>query len=217
METVLPDLYASAPQPLPFAPSQGIRAFLLRRDAGSLLVYSAPTMAAEAEAVDAIGGVSRVYLNHWHEAAFGDGAGVAAALGAPLVIHAADAAAAARSAPVGDTFAGGARIGDDVELIPIPGHTPGATAILWDGGGRRVLFTGDSVYLDGGEWVAAVLESSDRDAYVESLERLRELDFDLLVPWAASAGNAYVAETDRADTRRRIDTILARVRRGEDR
>ena len=48
--------------------------------------------------------------------------------------------------------------GDDFEVIPIPGHTSGATAYLWDGGGHRCLFTGDTLYLREGEWVAAVLE-----------------------------------------------------------
>ncbi len=34
METAIPGLYASAPEPLPCAPSLEIRAFLLRRDQG---------------------------------------------------------------------------------------------------------------------------------------------------------------------------------------
>ena len=58
----------------------------------------------------------------------------------------------------------------------------GATAFLWDTGEHRVLFTGDTIYLDEGEWVEALLESSDRAAYIESLELMRELDFDVLVP-----------------------------------
>jgi glyoxylase-like metal-dependent hydrolase (beta-lactamase superfamily II) len=196
MEPVIPDLYASDPEPLPFAPSHSMRAFLLRRVAGNLLIYSAPTV--DAARVHALGGVSSILLNHWHEAEFGGGEQVAAALGAPLTGE--------RAAPLEPH-------GDDVQVIPIPGHTPGATAFLWNG----VLFTGDSVSLDGGEWVAAVLESSDRDAYVESLERLRDLEFDLLAPWVATAGGPFAVETDGADARRRIDAILARVRRGEDR
>jgi glyoxylase-like metal-dependent hydrolase (beta-lactamase superfamily II) len=196
MEPVTPDLLASDPAPLPFAPAQGMRAFLLRRDGGNLLVYSTP--AVDADAVAAEGGVSRILLNHWHEAEFGGGDDVSAALGAPL--------AGERAAPIDG-------VGDDVEVIPIPGHTPGATAFLW----RGALFTGDSVYVDGGEWVAAVLESSDRAAYLASLERLRELDFELLVPWVAGLGEPPAVRTDRADARKRIDAIIARVRRGEDR
>ena len=59
--------------------------------------------------------------------------------------------------------------------------------------------------------------SSDRDAYIESLEIIRGLDFDLLVPWAASAGEPYHAVTSRADAQRRIDAIIERLRRGENR
>jgi hypothetical protein len=36
------------------------------------------------------------------------------------------------------------------------------------------------------------------------------------VPWAATGGHPFYAETDKADARRRIDAILERVRRGED-
>jgi hypothetical protein len=59
-----------------------------------------------------------------------------------------------------------------------------------------------------------VLESSDRGLYIESLERIRELDFDVLVPWVASGGSPFYASTDRANSRRRIDQILDRLWRG---
>ena len=202
-DTPFRQLHASEPEPLPFAPATQIRAFMLERDAGNLLIYAAPAIAA-------LGDVTRQYLNHWHEAAFGRGRA-----DAPLAVHEADRAATEKSGPVDETFAGRAVIDGDFELIPIPGHTPGATAFLWRGGEQRVLFTGDSIYLRNGEWVAAVLESSDRDAYIESLELIRGLEFDVLLPWAAS-GEAYSATTSPADTRRRIDAIIERLRRGED-
>jgi glyoxylase-like metal-dependent hydrolase (beta-lactamase superfamily II) len=117
---------------------------------------------------------------------------------------------------VAETFSSRHLEGDDFEVIPIPGHTRGATAYLWDSGEHRCLFTGDSLYLREGEWVAAVLESSDRAAYIGSLELIKELEFDMLVPWAATAGQPFHAITDKANTRRRIDAILERVRRGDD-
>jgi glyoxylase-like metal-dependent hydrolase (beta-lactamase superfamily II) len=104
---------------------------------------------------------------------------------------------------------------DDFEVIPTPGHTSGATAYLWDSGEHRLLFTGDTIYLNEGEWVAAVLASSDRGLYIESLELIRELDFDVLVPWAATRGRPFYAHTDQADSRRRIDAMLERIWRGE--
>jgi glyoxylase-like metal-dependent hydrolase (beta-lactamase superfamily II) len=99
-------------------------------------------------------------------------------------------------------------------VIPTPGHTNGATTFLWDSGEHRFLFTGDTVYLKDGEWVAAVLESSDRDPYIASLDLIRELDFDVLVPWAAFGGQAHHALTDQTDAARRIDAMLQRVRLG---
>jgi glyoxylase-like metal-dependent hydrolase (beta-lactamase superfamily II) len=216
IEAVLPGLYASAPEPLPFAPSLDIRAFLLRRPRGNLLVYSSPSVAADAEAFKALGGISRHYLNHRHEAGFGPER-VAAAFGAPLFVHENERRSVAAAAHVRGTFSRRHLLDDDFEVIPTPGHTSGATAFLWDNGGNRVLFTGDTIYLDGGEWVAAVLESSDRDRYVESLELIRELDFDVLVPWAATGGDPFHAVTSRADARRRIGAIVERVRRGGER
>jgi len=209
-ETTIHGLYASAPQELPFAPGVGIRAFVLRRDLGNLLIYS--VAAPVFDAGEELGKISRHYLGHSHEAMFATELPTA-----PLFVHENERDSVAGKLHVRGTFSRGHMLDDDFEVIPIPGHTPGATAYLWDSGGHRMLFTGDSLYLDEGEWVAAVLDSSDRDSYVESLELLRELDFDVLVPWAATAGQPYFAITDSEDAGRRIGAILERVRAGEDR
>jgi glyoxylase-like metal-dependent hydrolase (beta-lactamase superfamily II) len=196
-------LRASAPQPLPFAPSLHVRAFLLERERGDVLVYSAETL-------EDPGRVSRWYLNHGHEAMF-----LPESIDAPLFVHEADREAVEAKTHVRAAFSRRFTLDDDFEAIPIPGHTPGATAYLWDSGRHRFLFTGDTIYLDGGEWVAALLGSSDRAAYVDSLALLRELDFDVLVPWAASAGRPWYATTSRSDARRRIDAIVERLLDGE--
>jgi hypothetical protein len=73
---------------------------------------------------------------------------------------------------------------------------------------------GDTIFLRDGEWVAAVLDSSDRSAYLDSLALIRELDFDVLVPWAAPAGDLPYSVTSRAEARRRIDALIERVRAG---
>lgn len=206
MEPVIPDLYASAPRPLPFAPSLAMRTFLCRRDEGNVLVHASGELDAEAGAIERLGGASRLYLNHGHEAEF-----IPAADRPRTLIHEADREEAARAAGTLETFSERHLLGADFEVIPTPGHTPGATAYLWDSGEHRVLFTGDTIYVREGEWVAAVLESSDREAYGASLEVIRELDFDLLVPWITTYGQAHHVATDRADARRRIDAILERL------
>ena len=211
METTVSGLYASPPEPLPFAPSLHIRAFVLRRDQGNVLIYSVPSLEADHPAIEDLGGVSRQYLNHRHEAGF-----LPARVAAPLFVHEADRGAVERKAHVRGAFSRRHVLDGDLEVIPTPGHTPGATAYLWDSGEHRFLFTGDTILIDEGEWVAAVLDSSDRALYIDSLELMRGLDFDVLVPWAATGGEPYFAVTSRADTRRRIDAILDRVRRGDD-
>jgi glyoxylase-like metal-dependent hydrolase (beta-lactamase superfamily II) len=200
----IPGLEPLGQQPLPFAPSLEIRAFVLERERGNLLVYSTSELGDP-------GDISRWYLNHGHEAMF-----ISDSVTAPLFVHERDRPAVEPRAHVRAAFSRRHILDDDFEVIPTPGHTPGATAYLWDSGEHRFLFTGDTVFLRGGEWVAAVLGSSDRAAYLDSLDLIRELDFDVLVPWAASAGEPYHAVTSRADARRRIDAIAKRVRAGGD-
>jgi hypothetical protein len=207
----LPGPYASAPQQLPFDSSLEIRAFLLQRAHGNLLIYSIDKLASDASAVRELGGISRWYLNHWHEAMVASGR-----ITAPLYCHENDRESVAEKRPVHETFASRHVLDDDFEVIPTPGHTRGATAFLWASGGHRFLFTSDTIYLREDEWVATVLGESDRKSYIASLELIRDLDFDVLVPWAATRGQPCYAATDKSDARRRIGAILDRVRRGED-
>jgi glyoxylase-like metal-dependent hydrolase (beta-lactamase superfamily II) len=212
METGIEGLYASAPQQLPFARSLDIRAFLLRRDQGNVLIYSVGGLESHAAAIEELGGIERHYLNHGHEAMF-----PSAWVTAPLFVHERDRDAAAEAYEVRGTFSKRHDLDGDLEVIPTPGHTGGATAYLWDTSSHRLLFTGDTIYLDEGGWVAAVLSSSDRAAYLESLELIRDLDFDVLVPWAATGGQDFYAATNPAEARQRIDRIIERVQSGADR
>jgi len=209
MDTFLPHLHATSPAGLSFAPSLAVRSYVLERDAGNLLVYGAATSDDDAVAIERLGGVTRQYLNHGHEAMFEP-------IGAPLYVHEADAPAVRERHRVTATFSDRSMLDADFELIPTPGHTPGATAFLWDSGEHRCLFTGDTIYLRDGEWVDGLdVRGSDRDAYVATLELIRELDFDVLVPWAATASGPAYAMTYAAGTARRIDAILDRMSRGE--
>lgn len=211
--TQISKLHASTPQILPFGEAIAARAFLLEREAGNLLIYSNGELERDAEAFRSLGGIERQYLNHWHESLFGglEGAGVEA----PLFVHREDSPQTAKRLHVRGAFSKRHFLDDDFEVIPVPGHTPGATAYLWDTGEHRLLFTGDTLYLSNGEWAAAVLDTSDRGSYLESLELLRGLDFDVLVPWVASAGHAPYMMLDDGESAERIGTVIERVRRGK--
>jgi hypothetical protein len=214
MKEVLRGLYASPPEPLPFGPKLDARAFLLRRPRGNLVLYRAATVEGERQALLELGGVSRQYLNHRHEAApVCDW--VAATFDAPVHCHEADAPGVREICTVGGTFSARQLLDDDFEIIPIPGHTPGATAYLWDTGEHRLLFAGDSLQPRAEGWIAVVLGGAHRDRYVESLELIRTLDFDVVVPWVASAGQPFYTPVGRAEIERQLDAVLARIRRGE--
>ena len=216
MNTVISGLYAAEPEPLGFGPSLEIRAFLLQREGGNLLVYRSTALEKDVETVNSLGGISRQYLNHHHEASPACD-WVANTFGAPLHVHEDDAAAAAEICNVDATFSERHKLDEDFEIIPIPGHTSGATAFLWDSRQHRVLFTGDTIFFGQDKWRAAVLDGvSDRERYIGSLELIRSLDFDLIVPGIASAGHPYYSFTDHAGATQQIDAILERLRRGED-
>ena len=211
MQMLMPRLWATEAQPLPFDTSVAVRRFFLEREAGHMLVYGAGTPLADVQEIEDRGGVVRRYLNHRHETAFGCGR-----INAPLVVHANERDAVERTCDVAAAFSRRHKPADDLEVIPTPGHTSGATSFLWDSGEHRLLFTGDTVYLRDGEWVAALLGSSDREAYATSLELIRDLDFDVLVPWAATRGDDPYSVVSNAEARRRIDGILTRLRAGLD-
>jgi glyoxylase-like metal-dependent hydrolase (beta-lactamase superfamily II) len=215
MDAVVPGLYASPPEPLPFGPSLEIRAFLCQRDGGNLLIYRAATLEHELDAISELGGISRQYLNHRHEAApVCDW--VAQTFSAPLHCHAEEAPAVSETCNVDETFSARHHLDDDFEIIPTPGHTSGATAFLWDSAEHRCLFTADTIFIREGQWVAVLLDGiSNRERYIESLELIRGLDFDLLVPSFGTAGQEHCAFVDRTEAERRIDAIVDRVRGGE--
>ena len=67
-----------------------------------------------------------------------------------------------------------------VEVIPTPGHRPGAVSYLVDVGGRRCLFAGDSIYHSGDEWMCPV-SKRNRKTLLATLDMLDGIDFDIVL------------------------------------
>jgi len=212
LEQPIEGLWATPGSPLPFDPRVSIRAFLLEREEGNVIVYNAPGLGTAAAEIRDRGGASKLLINHGHEGMFGP-----PPIDAPVFVHERDRAGLGGAIPVAGTFSRREMIGADLEVIPIPGHTPGGAAYLWDSGAHRFLFTGDSVWLDHGEWSAVVLDAGARQDYVDSLALMRELDFDVLVPWGATQDEPYLAVVSRSEARERLGAIVERVEAGGDR
>jgi glyoxylase-like metal-dependent hydrolase (beta-lactamase superfamily II) len=197
-------LLASPPASLSFTRTLKIHAFRLVRPGGDLLVYAAGGWPGAGDRA------VRRYLGHWHEAAEGGEPDAT-----PVWIHAADADEARRHRDVAETFDGPIADGDDFQAIPMPGHTPGSTAFLWDTGAHRVLFTADTIYpRDDGVWRAAVLDTSDRAAVAASLDRLADLQFDVLAPWVSPVGAEPTVQLAPGEGQTRLREAAERVRAG---
>ena len=198
-------LHVGPPSPLPFMAGVSVRSFLLERPEGNVIVYNSPGLGECGAQIDELGGATRLVLNHAHEGMYGE-----PGIEVPVFVGAEDRDEAARSMTVSGTFSERQLIDSDLEVIPTPGHTAGATSYLWDNGQHRFLFTGDSLWLEDGEWAAVVLGTSDRSAFLDSVAVVRSLDFDVLVPWV-SLGEAYLDVVDRGDALSRLDLITDRV------
>jgi glyoxylase-like metal-dependent hydrolase (beta-lactamase superfamily II) len=197
-------LIASPPAGLSFTTALQIRAFRLQRADGDLIVYAAGGWGGS----DA--SAKRQFLGHWHEAAEGG-----PPTGAAISVHDADADEVRSRLAVTATFDAPFNVGEDFEVWPMPGHTPGSTAFLWITSEDRVLFTADTIYpREDGDWRAAVLATSDRAAMADSLERLAALEFTVLAPWVMPATAQPVARVAPKDGQERMLQTASRVRAG---
>lgn len=130
-------------------------------------------------------------------------------LDVPIFVHESDRGRT--SLPIAGTFPKRMKIGEDLEIIPTPGHTPGSAMFLWDNGEHRLLFPGDSIWVQGGEWMAVLLGESDPDAYLASLSILVDLDFDYLLPWGSEEGQPYGYGVTRAQAQEKLGRIIDRL------
>ena len=197
---------------LPYQANVLIRSFLLERPNGNAIVYNSPGVSEADDDIRSRGGAARLLINHAHEGMYGS-----PRFAVPVFVHELDRRETRRGMRVDDVFTGRQLIDDDLEVIPTPGHTAGTTSYLWNSGEHRVLFTGDFLWTESGEWKAVVLDPALRDQYVASLELVRELDFDVLVPWGTTDDGPAYAMTGSSDIRRRVGAIIDRVRAGESR
>ena len=208
LQSSIPSLYATPTAPLPFLSGVVVRSFVLARKQGNIIIYHSPGVDAAAREILELGRPSLLLLNHWHEAIYD-----APKLDMPIFVHENDRAQT--RLPIAGVFSKREKIADDLEVIPTPGHTAGTAMFLWDNGEHRVLFPGDSIWVQGGEWKAVLLGESDREAYLASLALLIDLDFDILAPWGSEEGQPYGYGVTRLEAQKKLRKIIDRLQAGE--
>jgi glyoxylase-like metal-dependent hydrolase (beta-lactamase superfamily II) len=125
--------------------------------------------------------------------------------GAPIAIHAADAAfAREKGTAVDEELHPGQRLGP-VAVVAAPGKSPGEVALHWPE--RRVLLVGDACVGKPPGSCALLPDSviDDKRRLVASLRGLAELDFDALL----LADGAPIVQGGKAALRRLVDGFSA--------
>jgi glyoxylase-like metal-dependent hydrolase (beta-lactamase superfamily II) len=201
-------LHVTPASPLPFLASVMVRSFVLEREPGNLILYNSPGITAARRDIENLGLPDKLLITHWHE-----GLLPAPEIDVPIFVHEKDRAQT--NLPVAGTFSERQVLNGDLEIIPAPGHTAGNVMFLWDNGTHRLLFPGDSVWVQGGEWKAVLLAEGDRDAYVATLSHLMQLDFDFLVPWGTQANEPYAYHVGPGDAWRKLGAIADRLKAGQ--
>lgn len=194
MRHVLPDL-AETRTDSPF-PGLTTHAYLWMP--ANILFYS-PATDADFDDLAALGGVSDQYLSHRDEAG-------------PMLRQIAERFGTTLHAPLGDRadiekhahvdvpLSGHYVDYNGVEVIPTPGHSPGAVCYLVTGAAGRYLFTGDTLFRNAeGHWYAGYIEGfhhlDDADTIAASLRTLADLTPDFVIS-SAFQGESAVHRID---------------------
>jgi cyclase len=100
-------------------------------------------------------------------------------------------------------------VGDHTfRLVNMPGHTPFQAAVVVEE--ERVAFTSDNVFCGVQTW----LQEADPDAWLRSLDALRALDVDLLVPGHGRVCDKAYLDTQEAFIREWVAYVRDAVDRG---
>jgi glyoxylase-like metal-dependent hydrolase (beta-lactamase superfamily II)/ferredoxin len=158
--------------------SFGANSYFIRHTDGNWLVDSPRYVKHLVDALERMGGLRYIVLTHEDDVA--DAARYAARFGATRIIHRADAEAM----PDAEWIVDGSNsipLAPQFTLIPVPGHTPGSSALLYD---QRFLFTGDHLWWDP---ETRSLQAPQRlvwrsHAMVQSLEKLLGDQFEWVLP-----------------------------------
>ncbi|MEG3638631.1 hypothetical protein [Magnetococcus sp. PR-3] len=193
MQQLYPDLWQTQVEN-PFS-DLNTHAYLLQRPQGNLLIYNS-SHPQELDHMEQLGGFTHQLLSHRHE--YGENiAELRTRFRSKLCCDAWEAEAMEAQSTIDITFGPDDGIIEDLYIVRTPGHTRGGLCYLYDSPhGKRYLFTGDSFYLNHGEWSTIVIEKDGGNAKVlaESLEKLQNFVPDVVFS-SASVGDESYATT----------------------
>ena len=122
--------------------SFGGNSYYLQHAEGNWLIDSPRYLKHLVDAFERMGGLRYIFLTHEDDVA--DASRYAKRFGATRIIHRADLAALPEAEWIIDGR-GPVSVSKQFQIIPVPGHTSGSMALLYD---DRYLFTGDHLWWD---------------------------------------------------------------------
>jgi glyoxylase-like metal-dependent hydrolase (beta-lactamase superfamily II) len=170
-----------------------VHSYLWRRPEGNVLFYS-PASDSDFDMIERLGGISAQYLSHLDEAG-PNLARIADRFGNRLYAPSAELEQISKHHHVDVPVDAVRHVdGNDVEVLPTPGHSPGSTCYLVTGaGGEKYLFTGDTLYRTGeGTWAAGLLPGrGDAAALRDSIKLLSTVTPDVVISSAFGGDSAF--------------------------
>ncbi len=134
--------------------------------------------------------------------------------GAGLYVHASDAPTAAHRTrcPIAHAFSSGHRVFDDLEAIPLSGHTLGFTAYRLSTSKATFLFSGDFLFPANDEWRARVHKLLT-PVGIANLNALKDIAFSAILPNASRGPAAPPFKLTAAERVEAIEGAIAGVAR----
>jgi glyoxylase-like metal-dependent hydrolase (beta-lactamase superfamily II)/ferredoxin len=185
--------------------SFGAASYLIRRPEGNVLVDSPRASKPLIARLRQLGGVRMMFLTHRDDVA--DHEVFRRELGCERILHAADLSPSTVGIERALEGEDPVQLAPDLVAIPVPGHTPGSTALLYD---QEYLFSGDHLWWspDRGRLHASRCVSwYSWEHQVRSLRRLLDYDFRWVLP---GHGRRFEAPT-KAAMKAELGRLLAGV------
>lgn len=210
METLFEDVYRIMPTKITATKYSSLFAV---RPEGNLLfscLGGHSSIEGSFDAMDGVGGVALHLLGDMHFAArYNDD--VDARFGVTTMCSEVEAPDVRRKVKNVATFPFERHVlAPGVEVIPTPGHRPGAVSYLVDVVGKRCLFAGDSIYHSGDDWMCPV-SKKNRKTMLATLDLLAELDFDVLLSNTGAHNPVCYIEVDDASRPEFIAALKSRL------
>jgi glyoxylase-like metal-dependent hydrolase (beta-lactamase superfamily II)/ferredoxin len=160
--------------------SYGAASYLIQRPEGNVLVDSPRFAPPLVKRLEAMGGLRYLYLTHRDDVA--DHEKFHHHFGCERILHRDDISPDTRGVEIPLTGSEPVHLADDLQIIPVPGHTKGHTVLLY---GQQFLFTGD--HLAWSEQLHQLIAFRQVCWYswpelVQSMKKLLNYEFEWVLP-----------------------------------